>query len=376
MVELSGPVDVDRLRAAHTAAYTEFEQLRVTFEVTPEGPRQQVGTSAEATLPVVTVADETEADAWMRADLARPFDLTAGAPVPLRAALLALPDGRTWWYHAAHHVLLDGYGAQQLLRRIAELHDGTVGGPTSTLAEVIAEDAEATASAAADAFWEPRLATMADVVAVAGRVDAPAPEAVRRDAVLDDAQQARITAGARRLGVGWTDLVTAAVGAYLARVANLPRTRIGVPLMNRSQPGRGRLAAAGTVCTAMNVLPVSVPADLTVAEALAATAADQRAVRQHPFLRQEELLRRLRRIGDGQLFGAQLNLVPFDLELTLGEVVGLVRNVTAGPVEDMTVCLRGTPVDAVPCASSSTPTRASTVRRSSTSTSSACWPGW
>lgn len=70
----------------------------------------------------VAVADEATAEAWMRAELARPMDLGAGDVV--RAVLLSLPRGRTWWFHAAHHVVLDGYGAQQLLRRVCELYDG------------------------------------------------------------------------------------------------------------------------------------------------------------------------------------------------------------------------------------------------------------
>ncbi|WP_110207171.1 non-ribosomal peptide synthetase [Nocardioides daejeonensis] len=365
VVELGGPIDPERLYAAHLAAYREFEQLRVTFAVTADGPRQRVGDPV-VTLPVVPVANVAEAEAWLRADLARPFALTPGAPPPLRAALLTLPDGRCWWYHAAHHVLLDGYGAQQLLRRIAEAYADPSVRCAPTLAEVVAEDAAAP-DPEADTFWEPRLAAMNDVVAIAGRTADPAPAALRRQLDVSPELQDRIIAGARRCGYGWTDLVTAAVGSYLARVAGRTSTRVGLPLMNRAVPGRGRLASASTVCTAMNVLPVTVPAAGSVTEALAAAAADQRAVREHPQLRQEELGRRLRRLGAGsagaqlvgaQLFGAQLNLIPFDLEIALAtpstpgsldaeapraETRGVVRNLTAGPVEDMTVCLRGTP---------------------------------
>ena len=171
----------------------------------------------------------------------------------------------------------------------------------------------------------------------------PAPSAIKRSLELSPETQALLVQSARRQRVGWPDLFAAAVGGYVARMAGSASARIGVPLMNRTVSGVGALPSAQTVCTAMNVLPVTVPADGTVAEALAATTAEQAAVRAHPFARQEALARRLAQLTGGQLFGAQVNVVPFELELRLGAATGVVRNLTAGPVEDMTVCLRGTP---------------------------------
>jgi enterobactin synthetase component F len=278
----------------------------------------------------------------MRAELARPMDLGAGDVV--RAVLLSLPRGRTWWFHAAHYVVLDGYGAQQLLRRVCELYDGAApAGSAVTLAEVVADDLLRADDEGAAAFWDARLGDMTGAASLAGRAAAPAPAAIKRSLELSPETQALLVQSARRQRVGWPDLFAAAVGGYVARMAGSASARIGVPLMNRTVSGVGALPSAQTVCTAMNVLPVTVPADGTVAEALAATTAEQAAVRAHPFARQEALARRLAQLTGGQLFGAQVNVVPFELELRLGAATGVVRNLTAGPVEDMTVCLRGTP---------------------------------
>ncbi|MEP9382726.1 amino acid adenylation domain-containing protein [Nocardioides sp. KR10-350] len=350
VVELTGPVDEELLTSALAAAYDEFEQLRTVFRLTPDGPQQRV-VARGATLRVVQVGSAAEAEEWLRADLARPMDLL-GEPIDsARTALLRLPDGSSWWYHAAHHVVLDGYGVQQLLKRVAELYAdpelyGGDAAPAATLAEVVAGEPDDPDGAAA---WDARLATMSGTSSLARRTAAPSPAAIKRSVVLSEDQQAALAAGARRLGVGWPDLFTAAVGGYVARMAGLGAARVGLPLMNRSSPGVGTLPSARTVCTAMNVLPATVPADGTVADALAATAAEQQALRAHPLVRQEELARRLRARDPGaQLFGAQVNLVPFELEVRLAhpdgrEGRGTVRNLTAGPVEDLTVCLRGTP---------------------------------
>lgn len=344
VVELDGPVDADRLAAATTGAYAEHEQLRTAYRIVGEGPQQRVLADPPAGPRVLDLPDRAAAEAWLRADLARPLDLDAGETV--RSALLRLTDGGTWWYHAAHHVVLDGYGAQQLLRRVAERYRGADPEPALPLADLVAADHE---HPDARAFWTDRLAGVSGPSSLAGRAAAAAPSALRRSTALSPDAQAALAAGARRLGVGWPDLVVAAVGAYVARLAGLAAARVGVPLMNRTLPGVGALPAARSVCTAMNVLPVEVPATGPVGTALAAAVADQAAVRQHPFTRQEDLARQLERAAPGaQLFGPQVNVVPFDLALDLvhpdgRRASGTVRNLTAGPVEDLTVTLRGNP---------------------------------
>lgn len=338
VVELSGPVDGSRLADAISEAYAEFEQLRVTFALTPDGPRQRVLSSVPVRLAAVSVTDAAAAQAWLDAELAVPFDLLAGEVT--RTGLLSLADGTCWWWHAAHHVVLDGYGAQQLLRRVAELYHGAAPEEPVALESLVQQDLRAAGS---EAFWDERLATMSGPVSLAGRLASPAPRAVRRAIdVPDDLQQALVDGG-RRLGSTWADLVTAAAATYLARVIGVPDGRVGVPLMNRSLPGVGQLVAARTVCTAMNVLPISVGASGTIADSLADVRAEQETVRQHPFERQEWLTRRLSRRSGADLFGLQVNLIPLDLELRLGNVAGQVRNLTAGPVEDLTLTLRGTP---------------------------------
>ncbi|MFT3835338.1 MAG: amino acid adenylation domain-containing protein [Micropruina sp.] len=338
VVELSGAVDAAVLAQAIADGYAEFEQLRVEFSVGPDGPRQQVRPIAPVELLVQEAADRDAASALIDAELGRPLDPSAGEVT--RTGLIRLADGSSWWWHAAHHVVLDGYGAQQLLRRIAALHDGAEPVEPVPLADLVAEQHRAADS---EAFWDARLAAMTDPASLAGGVASPRPRAIRRALDLGAEEQAALVRGARRLRVTWADLVTAAVGSYVGRLLGTPSGRIGLPLMNRSLPGVGQLLAARTVCTAMNVLPASVPASGTIADALAATRAEQAALRLHPFERQEWLTRRLDRRGGPELFGTQVNVLPFDLELTLGGVPGTVRNLTAGPVEDLTFTLRGVP---------------------------------
>ncbi|WP_034648157.1 non-ribosomal peptide synthetase [Cellulomonas sp. HZM] len=357
VAELDGRPDAARLAAALGAAYAEHEQLRVDLRITADGPQQRVRAAAPVPVAVVEARCEQDAHDWLRADLARPLDVMAGELT--RTALVALPDGRHWWYHAAHHVVLDGYGAQQLLRRAAELYAGAAPGSVPSLASVVA--AEPAPDDAARRWWHERLRDATGTGSLTARTARPSGAPVRHTVVLDEDRQRRVAEGARRLGASLQDVLVAAVATYVARMTRARSSRVGIALMNRSLAGVGALVTARTVCTAVNVLPVEVPAEGPLGAVLDATARAQADLRLHPFVRQEDLARELERERPGaRLFGVQVNLVPLDLELVLAapsddrpagaaegterEVVrGTVRNLVAGPVEDMTVTLRGVP---------------------------------
>ncbi|MFV0533318.1 MAG: amino acid adenylation domain-containing protein [Cumulibacter sp.] len=346
-VEFDGPIEAARLGASIDAAYTEFEQLRTTFRLGAHGPQQRVDAPRPRTLQTIAVAGEAAALEWMRADLARPMNPLTGDVT--RTALLSAPDGLCWWYHAAHHLVLDGYGAQQLITRVTELYNGADTRTPISLRSVVFADPEHTVdAAAATAFWDARIANMRGVTALAGRQAPAAPQATRRVLDLTADEQRALVAGARRLRSTWADLLTVAVGSYVARIGAASEARLGTPMMNRVAAGTGTLISARTVCTAMNVLPITIAGCGTLAHALQSARAEQQAVRAFPFTRQEDLARRLhRRDQTAQLFGLQLNLIPFTLEIELQDgdtsVHGTVRNLTAGPVEDVTLGVRGAP---------------------------------
>ena len=171
-------------------------------------------------------------------------------------------------------------------------------------------------------------------------------------------QQALLDA-AKQHAVSWPVLATAAVGSYLARVGGYPQASFGVPQMNRmfarTLPEATRAlgaASAQTGCTAVNVLPVQVAATGPIAESLHSVKEQYARNAEHPLARQEDLERTARN-AQSRLFGAQINVVPFDAVLPLaapskdepGAAVPTARihNISAGPVADATFTLRGMP---------------------------------
>lgn len=337
VVEFTAAIDPGVLRCALSAAYGEFEQLRTRFRLGSHGPEQQVLPVGDVALEVVDVHGPDEAEIWMAAVLARPLAPEAGEVT--RTALLRLEDGGCWWFHASHHLVTDGFGFQLLARRVAALANGSaraLGVPG--VAELVVEDATLVDE---PTFWPSRLRSMVPAEPVVG-VAAAAPRAHRAVRELDVRSQTALAEAARRHQQPWTTVVTAALAAYPARLGD-PHAehRVGVPLANRTGSGPPR-AAARTVCTAVNVLPIRVRlAEADVAAFTAGVAGELATVAAHPFTRQEDLAHELRRQGKGPLFGLEVNVQPFRPTIEIAGVTGRIRNLAAGPVEDTTCTLRG-----------------------------------
>ena len=103
-LELTGPLDLDKLRAAVTALVRRHEALRTVLPVVDGEPTQVVQSPSEVDIVVVDT-DDPDANMW---DLTRiPFDLAAG---PLfRATLLRTAPDRHILLVCMHHVVSDGW---------------------------------------------------------------------------------------------------------------------------------------------------------------------------------------------------------------------------------------------------------------------------
>lgn len=301
--------------------------------------------------------------AWAQHLLAQP--LTTDEGVTVRSAL-ARYGGFLWVYHSFSHVVADGFAAFNGLSRVAAIYRALSAGqpvpPTRRMSLQQLLDADEAASATRDedlAFWQASGALEQEDTSLAGRTASPSARAVRRSFSIDPQAQQALLDAAKHYGVSWPVLATAAVGSYLARVGGYPQASFGVPQMNRmfarTLPEATRAlgaASAQTGCTAVNVLPVQVAATGPIAESLHSVKEQYARNAEHPLARQEDLERTARN-AQSRLFGAQINVVPFDAVLPLaapsrgesGAAVPTARihNISAGPVADATFTLRGMP---------------------------------
>ncbi|ATU97751.1 amonabactin biosynthesis non-ribosomal peptide synthetase AmoF [Aeromonas salmonicida] len=341
-IAFDGKVDVAVLVAALTRAVGECEALKGHFEddgeavcfVSDEAPLAYDEVNLESD-------DEVVARAWAWADLRRPFKLTEEAPC--RFALLRGP-GRDYLYSCVHHIALDGFGTTLLFQRIAELYgEGLAGAvpspsPFGLLDEVLAEELtreESGKNAAARSFWQEQLQAWPEVKSF-GETRAPiAAEFIRESRPLPAALWQSLTGFADEHKLGWPDLLLAGLSTQLSLASGQQQTLLGLMMMNRIGS-----ASLTVPCMQMNITPLALALgeELDLAGAAGAVAKAKRGVRKHQHYRYELLRRDLGLVGgDKRLFGPLVNIMPFDHARRFGPLNAHILNISAGPVEDLTI---------------------------------------
>lgn len=390
---LQCPADTDLalLREALVQLYRENEGFRVRTRIADGAASQQILPEEAFLAGIDLLVDEGELNGTAGAGEENASELPESAlpdsdlPAPVRAwaqRLLAQPlatdegvtvrsavvryGGFLWVYHSFSHVVADGFAAFNGLSRVAAIYRAlSAGQPVPATRRMSLQqllDADDAASTARDedlAFWQASGALEQEDTSLAGRTASPSAQSVRLAFSIDVPTQQALLDAAKQHAVSWPVLATAAVGSYLARVGGYPQASFGVPQMNRmfarTLPEATRAlgtASAQTGCTAVNVLPVQVAATGSIAESLHSVKEQYARNAEHPLARQEDLERTARN-AQSRLFGAQINVVPFDAVLPLaapskggsGAPVPTARihNISAGPVADATFTLRGMP---------------------------------
>jgi len=391
VLQCPADTDVTLLREALVQLYRENEGFRVRTRIADGAASQQIlpleaflsgidllvdgGELEEGELNGTAEAGESDTSdlpdsvlpapvrAWAQRLLAQPLATDEG--VTVRSAVVRY-GGFLWVYHSFSHVVADGFAAFNGLSRVAAIYRAlSAGQPVPATRRLSLQqllEADDAASSARDedlAFWQASGALEQEDTSLAGRTASPSARSVRLTFSIDTPTQQALLDAAKHYGVSWPVLATAAVGSYLARVGGYPQASFGVPQMNRmfarTLPEATRAlgtASAQTGCTAVNVLPVQVAATGPIAESLYSVKEQYARNAEHPLARQEDL-ERIARHAQSRLFGAQINVVPFDAVLPLaapsrgesGAAVPTARihNISAGPVADATFTLRGMP---------------------------------
>ncbi|MGW4319781.1 amino acid adenylation domain-containing protein [Streptomyces sp. NPDC004684] len=345
-LEIDGPLDPAVFAKALRQVVAESDALRVRVEDGPDGPRQYVRSHVELPLTVRDVREardpEGQALAWMRADLAEPFDLAAG---PLFAhALFRVGDERWLWYQRIHHLVMDGYGYSLLVRRTAEVHTALARGERppacrfGRLTDLVEDDAAYRASgrcAADRAHWAAAFADRPEAPRLAGRGALPSRTFRRRSARLSPEATERLRELAAGLRATWPDVLVAAQALYVSRATGRADVVLGMPMMCRM--GSVALRVPGMV---MNVLPLrlAVTPEATFADLVRQVVLSIREVRRHQRYRYEDIRRDLGLLGEQRaLVGPLVNVMPFDYGVDFAGSPARARNLSAGPVEDLTV---------------------------------------
>ncbi len=343
-VDIAGPVEAEVFVAAvrHVVAETPAVRARVVED--DDGVWQVCDSGPQWRVHLADTAGETDPLAaalrWMTDDLARPVDLSAD---PLFGhALFRLSDNRFVWYHRVHHIALDGYGLALFARRVADVYSALVTGADppvcefGSLAAVVDEDRaylDSSRYLSDRDYWTAYLANQPEPVTLSGRFG-PLPHTVlRRQRLLSKSIVAELGAAARPVRALWTEALIASFAAYLRRMSGADEVNLALPVMNRIGS-----VALRVPCMVLNVVPVrlGVTSETSLTELTGRVAEQIRLGRPHHRYRYEQLRRDLKLVtSDRKMFGPSVNIMPFDYGLTFAGHPAMVRNVSAGLVEDL-----------------------------------------
>ncbi|SHJ39429.1 enterobactin synthetase component F [Roseomonas rosea] len=354
-IEFRGPLDVQAFRAAVDGMVAEADSLALRIQEAPGGATQRLDPALRPWLEVVDLSAATAPLAEAREAMARDMARAMARPGdPARGGLAAerlyrLSRDHHLWYQRAHHLVLDGFGTELLVRRTAALYAARLTGsdpgqPLSPFAATVEEDAAYRASPrrAADAeYWRKAMADAPDVTGMAQGRALTARSSHRAHARIDAATGNALRRIAAAQDLAWPDLLTALLGAYCRRIGGEGEAVLGVTFMNRFGSAAARVPA-----TLMNVLPLRIRMDeaLPLHQSVEEVAVQLARLRRHGRYRGEQLRRDLGRVGAGRrLHGAIINIQPFH---EIPEFPGLTAELHllgTGPVDDITFDLRTDP---------------------------------
>ncbi|MFO3789451.1 amino acid adenylation domain-containing protein [Bacillus mojavensis] len=345
-IEINGPIDISLFEEALRHVIKEAESLHVRFGEDMDGPWQMMNPSPDVQLQVIDVSSEPNPEKtalnWMKADLAKPVDLQHD---PLfREALFKAGPQRFFWYQRIHHIAIDGFGFSLIAQRVAQAYTALAGGRSAddrsfgSLQDILAEDAEYRSSDTYEEdrqFWLNRFADRPEVVSLAERAPRTSKSFLRQTVYLPPSDVNALKEAARYYAGSWHEVVIAVSAAYVHRMTGSEDVVLGLPMM-----GRMGSASLNVPAMVMNLLPLrlSVSPSMSFSELVLQISREIRSIRQHHKYRHEELRRDLKLIGENhRLFGPQINLMPFDYGLDFAGARGTTHNLSAGPVDDLSI---------------------------------------
>ncbi|MFD4636955.1 amino acid adenylation domain-containing protein [Lentzea sp. NPDC058436] len=123
VVDLRGPLDVERLRRAAADLVALHPVLRTAFTDDGGEPVQIVLTEAQPVITTLAVADRAALEEFLEADRRAGFDLAAPPLLRLTLARLGADDHRL--VVTNHHLILDGWSTPLVVRDLFTLYQAT-----------------------------------------------------------------------------------------------------------------------------------------------------------------------------------------------------------------------------------------------------------
>ncbi|PGV75242.1 non-ribosomal peptide synthetase [Bacillus cereus] len=344
--EIQGEIDLLKFKEAIRQTILEVESLHVSFVETEDGICQTVNKKPKVTVDVFDLSTESsphdKAIAWMKKDLKVPTDLKQG-PLFKEAIFQIAPD-KYYWYQRIHHIAVDGFSFSLISRRVAQIYSSIMKnidykkGKLDSFSLMIEEDIEYRSSSQYKEdkhFWEKRFVDQPEATSLSKESTKISTEFIRETQFLNSVDLDKLKESAINSGVNWADIFIAATGAYLHRITDSKEVVLGLPVMCRL--GSKSLRIPGMM---MNLLPLrlSIDSQMSLLDIAKQVSTKINEIKKHQRYRSEQIRRDLKLLSDNQrLYGPIINVMPFDYNLSFDGKRGITHNLSAGPIEDISI---------------------------------------
>ncbi len=321
-----GPLDLTRMRLALSHLVAENAALRLVIQT--DGT-QRLLPAFEPSLELIDMGQQADPRQamrhWWQQWMREPFVLEDGRFALLRAHDLL--HGGTIQFH---HLIMDGWGTAQVMKRWSAIYNRIAGGDGSVVPSddsylQFVEESHAYRQSDAftrdAAFWRAQLPVLPDPLlqrrqslALSGGL----PAAHLAAATLPRGEYDALGRHAASLGTTPFNFFLAAVALYFSRVGEREQVLVGVPTLNRS--GRRYRDTMGMFVGVLGI-HVTVSPEMTVAELVASVGVIMRAALRHPRYPLSELARELEVVRSGRdgLFDVLLSFERQDYQVAFGD---------------------------------------------------------
>jgi amino acid adenylation domain-containing protein len=339
---IRGEIDPALFETALRQVVAETEALRVRFVERDNVPSQLVMPPFDWPMTYQDVSSEADpiaaAEAWMRADLARPIDVCRG-PLFTYALFKAAPQDFLW-YARNHHIVMDAYGGSLIARRLAEVYSALSGGfpvdrsPFGSLAALVEEDAAYRASESFEAdrrFWLDLMSGCPPPLTLSNRKSTPSAQFLRLTTELPSTTVTQLQRFAQRLRLTVPQLAAAAVAIFIHRLTEAEDVVLGQYLA-------ARMTATSSQTPGMmrNIVPMRLAIEPTMSVKALMIQVRRMALQalRHQRYPIADLRRDLRRIAK-PIFGPIINIMPFQADLLFAGHPGARHAISNGHVDDL-----------------------------------------
>lgn len=310
---------------------------------------QSVEVPPEAVTQTICLKDIEQAKAWMDAEFQKPFRLTEGVPL-YRQWLIYLETGQSIFFVKYHHIVLDGFGQNLLLKRLEELYsslsEGTavVAAHWSTETQYFEELQRRVLSVEPTEVFDLARVTYRDLEGVATlgqcRSNLASGLCQSRFSLKEDFVE-RLSNSAQFHDVPLSVLLTTLVASYFHRVTGEDRILLGLPVTART-----RQALIAKPSMQSNEWPLNFDftkfLDTGEAEGFSQlvnfSKGEMAKAMSNQGIRNEALHIALDRTGlDEKLTKTLVNVLPFGSSVELAGRTVDVHQIATGPVGDLTI---------------------------------------